>query len=31
LKVRDDRIGVKPAATFRELHQMILEEKKART
>ena len=30
LKGREDRIGVKPAATFRELHQRILEEKKAK-
>jgi Fe-S-cluster-containing hydrogenase component 2 len=31
LKVREDRIGVKPASTFQELHQRILEEKKAKT
>jgi Fe-S-cluster-containing hydrogenase component 2 len=31
LKVREDKIGVKPASTFRELHQRILEEKKAKT
>jgi Fe-S-cluster-containing hydrogenase component 2 len=31
LKMRDDRIGVKPASTFRELHQRILEEKKTKT
>jgi hypothetical protein len=31
LKGRADRIGVKPASTFRELHQRILEEKKAKT
>jgi H+/Na+-translocating ferredoxin:NAD+ oxidoreductase subunit B len=30
LKGREDRIGVKPAATFRELHQRNLEEKKAK-
>ncbi len=30
LKGREDRIGVKPASTFRELHQRILEEKKAK-
>jgi MinD superfamily P-loop ATPase len=31
LKVREDKIGVTPASTFRELHQRILEEKKAKT
>jgi len=31
LKEREDRVGVKPASTFRELHQRILEEKKAKT
>lgn len=31
LKVRKDKIGVKPASTFQELHQSILEEKKAKT
>ena len=31
LRAREDRIGVRPAATFRELHQRILEEKKAKT
>lgn len=31
LKARAHPIGVKPAATFRELHQMILEEKKTRS
>lgn len=30
LKAREDKIGVKPASTFRELHQRILEEKKAK-
>ncbi len=30
LKGREDRIGVKPAATFRDLHQRNLEEKKAK-
>jgi Fe-S-cluster-containing hydrogenase component 2 len=30
LKEREDRIGVRPASTFRELHQKILEEKKAK-
>ncbi|HSO71378.1 MAG TPA: 4Fe-4S binding protein [Thermodesulfobacteriota bacterium] len=30
LKGREDRIGVMPAATFRELHQRISEEKKAK-
>jgi len=31
LKGREDQLGVKPALTFRELHQRILEEKKAKT
>jgi len=31
LKGREDQIGIKPASTFRELHQRILEEKKAKT
>ena len=31
LKGREDRIGGKPAATFRELHQRILEEKREKT
>jgi ferredoxin len=30
LKRREDPIGAKPASTFRELHQRILEEKKAK-
>ena len=31
LKGREDKIGVKLAPTFRELHQRVLEEKKAKT
>jgi len=31
LKGREDQLGVKPAPTFRELHQRVLEEKKAKT
>lgn len=31
LTVREDKIGVRPAATFRELHRRILEEKKSKS